>query len=55
MDVVILQVFVSLLLVTGGVLLLLYSVKQSDYEHAERLSLLPMEHDDATSDKGSRP
>ena len=29
----------------GGVLLLAYSVKQADYEHADRLALLPVEDD----------
>jgi hypothetical protein len=46
MDVVILQLFVSLLLVAGSVVMLAYSVKQADHEHADRLSLLPMESDD---------
>jgi len=41
MDVLIVLVFVSLVLVCGGVLLLLVSLHQRDFEHAERLSLLP--------------
>jgi hypothetical protein len=43
MDILIVQVFVSLLLVAGGVLLLAFSLKQGDHEHADRLSLLPIE------------
>ena len=43
MDILIVQVFVSLLLVIGGVVLLAYSIKQADHEHADRLSLLPIE------------
>lgn len=43
MEILIVQVFVSLLLVTGGVVLLAYSVKQADHEHADRLSILPLE------------
>ncbi len=43
MSVVPLQVFVTLLLVAGGVLLFLVSLRQADHEHADRLSLLPVE------------
>lgn len=46
MNVIVLQVFVSLMLVLGAVLLLAYSVKHSDHEHADRLSLLPLEEDE---------
>lgn len=47
MNVVVLQVFVSLMLVVGSLLLLAYSVKHADHEHADRLSLLPIEDDEA--------
>ena len=40
------QVFVSLLLVVGSVLLFLFSAKQRDFDHADRLALLPIEADD---------
>lgn len=43
MDVLIVLVFVSLLLVCGGLLLLFVSLHQRDFEHAERLSLLPLQ------------
>ncbi len=43
MNVVVLMVFVSLLLVTGAVVALAWSVKQGDPEHADRLSLLPLD------------
>jgi hypothetical protein len=43
MSVVILQVFVSLMLVASSVLLFLVSVRQRDHEHADRLSLIPLE------------
>lgn len=46
MNVLILLVFVSLVLVAGALLLLAWSLKQSDHEHADRLSLLPMEGDE---------
>lgn len=45
MNVVVLQVFVSLTLVASSILLFLHSVKQADHEHADRLALLPMEQD----------
>lgn len=43
MNVLILQVFVSLMLVAGSVLLFALSVKQRDHEHADRLSLIPLD------------
>jgi hypothetical protein len=46
-EVLILQVFVSLLLVAGSLLLFSYSVRQRDHEHADRLSLLAIARDDA--------
>lgn len=46
MNVIVLQVFVSLMLVVGSLLLLAYSFKHADHEHADRLSLLPMEEDE---------
>jgi nitrogen fixation-related uncharacterized protein len=47
MEILILQVFASLLLVVGSVLLFLYTVRQRDYEHADRLALLPIEGDES--------
>lgn len=49
MNVIVLQVFVSLMLVVGSLLLLAYSVKHADHEHADRLSLLPMEDEETAS------
>jgi cbb3-type cytochrome oxidase maturation protein len=46
MDILIMQVFVSLLLVLGSVLLFLFSAKQRDFDHADRLALLPINDDD---------
>lgn len=43
MDVLIVLVFVSIVLVCGGILLMLVSLHQQDFEHAERLSLLPLQ------------
>lgn len=39
------QVFVSLLLVFGSVLLFLFTAKQRDFDHADRLALLPVQSD----------
>lgn len=46
MEVVPLLVFCSIGLAIGGVLLFLWSTRLRDHEHAERLSLLPLEEDD---------
>lgn len=48
MSVVVLQVFVSLLLVAGSLVMFLSSVRQKDAEHADRLSLTPLEEDSPT-------
>ncbi len=45
MEIVILQVFVSLLLVAGSVLLFAFTCRQRDFDHADRLALLPLEKD----------
>ena len=47
MEVIALQVFVSLVLVGGSLLLFGHSMRQRDHEHADRLSLLPLEEDGA--------
>ena len=47
MNVLVLQVFVSLMLVASSVLLFAYSVRHRDHEHADRLSLFPLEDDSA--------
>jgi hypothetical protein len=45
LEVVILQVFVSLALVVGSLLLFGFSHRQRDLEHADRLALLPLAED----------
>ncbi|AKV00529.1 hypothetical protein AKJ09_07192 [Labilithrix luteola] len=42
MEILILQVFVSLVLVTGSVLLFVFTCRQRDFDHADRLALLPV-------------
>lgn len=45
------QVFVSLLLVVGSVVLFLFTARQRDFDHADRLSLLPIEDDEERNRK----
>ena len=47
MDILILQVFVSLLLVVSSVLLFGFTCRQRSFDHSDRLALLPMEDDGA--------
>jgi cbb3-type cytochrome oxidase maturation protein len=42
MTVLVVLVFVSIVLVAGGLLLFFFSLNQRDFEHADRLSLLPL-------------
>jgi hypothetical protein len=49
MEVLVLQVFVSFVLVLSSLLLFALSAKQRDYEHADRLALLPIENETTTS------
>ncbi len=46
MEIVILQVFVSLMLVVGSVLLFAFTCRQRDFDHADRLALLPLQKDE---------
>jgi hypothetical protein len=45
MEVLGLQIFVSLMLVVGSVLLFAFTAKQRSHEHHDRLALLPLEND----------
>lgn len=49
MNVMILQVFVSLMLVLGSVVLFVFTVKSRTFEHADRLSLSPLDQDDVSA------
>jgi len=42
-EVLILQVFVSLMLVALAILLFARSCRQKEYDHADRLALLPLD------------
>ncbi len=46
MDVLTATIFVSLLLVVGGLVLFVSRLKSGDFEHGDRLTLLPLEDDD---------
>jgi cbb3-type cytochrome oxidase maturation protein len=54
-EVLILQVFVSLMLVVGSIVLFAWSMRQRDHEHADRLSLLPIADDDARPEEPPCP
>lgn len=43
MDIILLQVFVSLLLVVGSVILFGFTCRAKSFDHADRLALLPVE------------
>ena len=43
MEVLTLQVFVSLSLVVGSLVLFVYTCRQHDFDHADRLALLPLD------------
>jgi hypothetical protein len=44
-EVLTLQVFVSLILVSGSILLFAFTCRQRDFDHADRLALLPLDPD----------
>ena len=50
MEVLTLQVFVSLILVVGSLVLFLFTCRQRDFDHADRLALLPLEKDTPRND-----
>jgi cbb3-type cytochrome oxidase maturation protein len=54
MDVLIILVFVSLVLVAGGILFFLNRVRGGDFDHGDRLSLLPLESDEDSVSKRSQ-
>lgn len=45
MSIIVLQVFVSLMLVAGSLVLFVWTVRGRTLEHAERLSLTPLDDD----------
>lgn len=55
MNVMVLQVFVSLMLVLSSVVLFVFTVKSRTFEHADRLSLTPLENDDIVAGANASP
>lgn len=53
MEVLVLQVFVSLMLVVSSIILFWYSVRQRDHQHAGRLALLPLDEETERSNLDS--
>jgi len=51
MSIIAMQVFVSLMLVAGALLLFIHSVCQRDFDHADRLSLAPLDDDASPSNQ----
>ena len=54
MDVIIALVFVSLTLVVAGLVFFFSRLFEGDFEHGDRLSLLPLADDDGMSQVGSK-
>lgn len=55
MDILILQVFVSLLLVVSSVILFAFTCRQRSFDHADRLALLPLDdHDERVEEVASQ-
>jgi cbb3-type cytochrome oxidase maturation protein len=50
-EVLTLQVFVSLMLVGGSLLLFGFTCRQRDFDHADRLALKPLEDDSGKTTK----
>jgi len=53
MDIIIALVFVSLTLVIAGLVFFFSRLVEGDFEHGERLSLLPLEDDDGMDNDNS--
>ncbi len=52
MTVLVLQVFVSLMLVAGSIALFVFTIRSRTLEHSDRLALAPLEDDaDARADE----
>lgn len=50
MDIIIALVFISLTLVIAGLVFFFSRLVEGDFEHGERLSLLPLQDDDGMAD-----
>jgi hypothetical protein len=48
-SVLLLQIFVSLCLVAGSVVLYIFTVRESTFEHSDRLALAPLDDDEPSA------
>jgi len=56
LSILVLQIFVSLILVAGSVVLFIHTVRSRTFEHADRLALAPLEDDgNATAGEAGEP
>jgi nitrogen fixation-related uncharacterized protein len=55
MSIIAMQVFVSLILVAGSLVLFIFSVRQREFDHADRLSLVPLEEDNPAATPQTMP
>lgn len=55
MDVLIITLFVSLVLVMAGLVLFVLRMRAGDFEHGDRLSLLPLQDDEPAKSSGDHP
>jgi cbb3-type cytochrome oxidase maturation protein len=46
MEVIVILVFIGIVLVTAGLVFFVSRIRQGDFEHGDRLSLLPLESDE---------
>ena len=53
MDVLMVTAFVSLMLVIAGIVLFVSRARAGDFEHGDRLSLLPLADDEGVGDDSS--
>lgn len=53
MDILIITIFVSLLLVVAGLSFFIHRLRAGDFEHGDRLSLLPLADDPPVEDASS--
>lgn len=54
MDVIVILVFFSLALVIAGLIFFFNRLHAGDFDHGERLSLLPLADDDGTKEESPR-
>ena len=54
MSVIVMQVFVSLMLVAAAVVLFVFTVRSRTLDHSDRLALAPLENDESSTTAHSR-